>query len=559
MVTRRRFLAHTAPLTLAPWLGGCASHSSSIGGTELGPAAPPATSGFAFLHGVASGDPLADAVILWTRVTPTALLPDVPAESRAPLAADSAASSVADAGALAWVLVDWRVARDPDLNDVVQQGQIETSGALDYTAKVDVSGLAPATTYFYQFRVGAIGSPIGRTRTSPAAHTERLRFAVTSCANHPQGFFHAYRMIAERPELDLVLYLGDYIYEYGNGSFGDGEPLGRVPDPDREIVTLDDYRRRHAQYKLDPDLQEVHRQHPAVAVWDDHEVADNAYRDGARNHQVGSEGDWAARKQAAMRAFHEWLPIRAPLPGELSRIYRSFPFGDLLDLIMLDTRLVGRDPLIADPCDESQVDDPARSLLGAEQEAWLASQLSASQQRGARWRLVGQQVAFAHFLGDPAVAGCIGSVDKWSSYGASRSRVLDAIERGGIDNVVILTGDSHSSWGLDVARDPFDPNVYDPATGRGSLAVELIGPGVSSPAIPDAAQAKASELRYKATHPHIRFAEQHSQGYFIVDVTHERLRAEWYFVSPVRELAALERLGGAVVTLAGLSHLTPAS
>lgn len=549
MVTRRRFLAQTAPLTLAPLLARCTSRPSPSTAGEVPSQPLPDGMRFAFLHGVASGDPLRDAVMIWTRVTPealeTAALPD-------------AVGARADAGDGTQLAVDYRVALDPALTNVVQEGRAATSASADYTLKVDVTGLAPATTYYYQFRLGDAASPIGRTRTLPEGSVDRLRFAITSCANYPQGYFHAYRKIAERAELDLVLYLGDYIYEYANGTYGDGGPLGRVPAPDREIVTLDDYRQRHAQYKLDPDLQEVHRQHPAVVIWDDHEFTDNAHRSGAGNHQASAEGTWEARRDAAIRAYYEWMPLRAVDPADPTRIYRSFAFGDLVDLLLLDTRIVGRDRQISDECDPAQRDDPARTLLGSAQENWLTGELAASKQRGTRWRLVAQQVAFAEFVGDPPIPGCVGSDDKWSAYASTRTRVLDALEGGAIDNVVILTGDSHSSWGLDVPRAPFDPSAYDPVSGRGSLAVELITPGVTSPAIPDAAQAAASERRYKATHPHVRFAEHHSQGYILLDVTPESARAEWFFVSPVREPGASERPGGAVATASGQNHLVPA-
>jgi alkaline phosphatase D len=567
--TRRRFLVQTAPITLASWLGACGGPGvtaiTAPGGTPEATLVPPGST-FEFRHGVASGDPLADAVILWTRVTPVAPVAPVPSEA-APVADTTDAgtaetngsepsgteTSRADAGATR-VSVDWSIALDPGLTRVVQTGRAETDADADYTVKVDVRGLAPGVTHYYRFGVGQSLSPIGRTRTLPQGHVEQLRLAVTSCANHPQGYFHAYRKIAERADLDLVLCLGDYIYEFGNGTFGDGAPLGRIPDPDHEILSLDDYRRRHAQYKLDPDLQELHRQHPAVAVWDDHELADNAWRGGAANHTPAREGDWEVRKAAAIRAFHEWLPIRSN-PDDLIRIYRAFSFGDLIDLIMLDTRVIGRDRSPNDVCDVAEVNDPSRSLLGAEQEAWFFAQLASSRDRGARWRVIGQQVAFGQFLGNPPVAGCIGSTDKWGAFSAARGRVLDTLDAGKIDNVVILTGDSHSSWGLDIARDPFDPNAYDAATGRGSLAVECICPGITSPGITDARAAATSEVLYKATHPHIKYANQHEQGYVLIDLTHERLRAEWYHVSPVREPAALEHLGGAAVSLAGQNHL----
>lgn len=530
MVTRRRFLAQTGSVGLVPWLvtaAGCgpaASRDRAVKGPRGEVAA-------AFLHGVASGDPLADGVILWSRVT---------------LEGEHVAGEPVD--------VEWRIGLEPELRAPVQSGRAQTDASQDYTVKVDVRGLDAGTTYYYEFSVGRVASPVGRTRTLPAGHVERLRMGVTSCANYPYGFFHAYRKLAERSDLDVVLYLGDYLYEYGNGAYGDGTPLGRVPDPDRELVSLPDYRRRHAQYKTDPDLQAVHGQHPCVAVWDDHESADNAYRDGAANHQAAREGEWQARKHNAMTAFFEWMPIRPAAPGDVERIYRTFSWGDLVDLIMLDTRLVGRDRQVDDACDRAQLEDPARSLLGAEQESWLISELQGSRDRSTRWRVIGQQVRFGE-LRDLAAPECVGGADGWSGYGASRSRLLSALASG-IGDVIILTGDSHSSWGFDLPSDPFDPRLYDPDTGRGSLAVEIIVPGVTSPNIQDREEATRSEERYRELYPHLIFTEQHSQGYVILDVTEERARAEWHFVSSVRRPEALARLGGAVEVGAGENHLT---
>jgi len=530
-VTRRRFLARATPLSIAPWLGAC-------GSGEPGPA-PDAGTGvsaadYEFLHGVASGDPLPDGVVLWTRVTPRA------SDGVAPPAV---------------VTVLWRVALDAQMSEVVLEGEATTGPDIDYTVKVYVRGLASASRYHYSFQAGGAASPVGTTRTLPVGSVSSLRLAVTSCANYPQGFFHAYRQIAARTDLDVVLYLGDYIYEYANVVYGDGYPIGRVPEPNREVISLSDYRRRHAQYKLDPDLQAVHGAHPALVVWDDHDITDNAYRDGAENHQSG-EGDWEARKQAAVTAFYEWIPIRAADPSDPLRIYRSFAYGDLVDLTLLDTRIVGRDALTADYCDP-RLQDPARQLLGPEQEAWFFEQLAQSKSRATRWRLVGQQVAFGQFVGNPPVAaGCVASRDKWSAYPAARARVLDAIARGGIDNVVFLTGDAHFSCGLDIARDPFDPAVYDPASGNGSLAVELIVPGVTSAGAASTDDALAGSRALSENHPHLAFLDLFYQGYLLLDVTHERLHAEWYFVSSVREPAASERLGGTVVVAAGQNHLT---
>jgi alkaline phosphatase D len=533
-VTRRSFLGGLGPATLAPLWGGCgsgadqtqvtpaASWQLGAGADELPQWPAGAASTAPFLHGVASGDPLADAVILWTRVTPP---------SAAPTAID----------------IEWRVARDRDFREVVAHGNTQALGADDYTLHVDVGGLSPGTTYYYQFHALGQASQRGRTKTLPVGDVARARLAITSCANYPSGFFNAYAQLA-RSDLDLVLHLGDYLYEYGNGTLGDGRPLGRLPDPPNEIVSLDDYRRRHAQYKTDADLQELHRQHPWLVIWDDHEIADNAYRDGAFNHQASREGDYAARRASALRAYFEWMPLRrGPAPEQ---IYRSFSCGSLLDLMLLDTRIIGRDQQV-NACDVERLGQTGRQLLGAAQEAWLAAELEASQARGARWRFIGQQVIFAPLA--RSTRGCVSSPDEWDGYAASRERLFDVLEQGGIDNVVMLTGDAHSAWGIDVPRDPFEPAAYDPVSGRGSRLVELVAPPVSSP--PAGAPAETI-LR---THPHVKFANQTRHGYVLVDVTPERARAEWYFLRTVRERSLDVELGAAYQVGAGEAHLVPSA
>jgi len=467
---------------------------------------------------VASGDPLADRVILWTRVTPS-----------------EAVSVVLE--------VQWRVATDVDLEDVVSEGSALTDETRDYTLHVDVGGLSENTTYYYQFRAYGLTSVRGRTKTLPGNSSERMRFGVASCANYPAGFFNVYGLLAEA-DVDLILHLGDYLYEYENLRFGDGSAIGRLPDPPKEVVSLDEYRRRHAQYKTDPDLQQLHRQHPFIAIWDDHEVANDAFGTGAGNHQAASEGDFATRKASALRAYREWMPIRTSEPPE--RIFRSFACGDLLDLVMLDTRLTGRDQQV-DRCDTEALAAPARQLLGAEQENWLAEQLTQSQARGARWRLIGQQVMFAPLL--RSASGCVQNPDQWDGYAASRARVLDLLRARQIDNVVLLTGDMHSAWALDVAEDPFDPARYDPATGAGSELVEFVTPAISSPA------AGLPEARLLELHPHLKFTDQTRQGYVLLDVTRERVLGEWYFSATVREPSAEVVLGAAFQTLAGEPHL----
>jgi alkaline phosphatase D len=518
-LTRRRFLGQATPLGLAAFLPACgsadpadpgASSDQESGGEPM--------SGAVFGHGLASGDPLSDAVILWTRVTPRG-------------------------GDAARVDVSWRMASDPEMRTLVAMGTASTDADLDYTVKVDARGLGSDTSYYYDFSALGSRSRVGRTKTLAADGGSHVRLAVTSCANYPAGFFNAYRAIAARADVDLVLHLGDYLYEYGNGVLGDGAPLGRLPNPNKEVATLEEYRLRHAQYKADPDLQEAHRQHPFITVWDDHEISNNGYRDGAANHQPDSEGDWSVRKLAAMRAYFEWMPIRAAAPAEVSLIYRAFAFGDLFDLMMLDTRYVGRDARIVSNCDVVGIKDEARSLLGAEQESWLLQSLRDSHARGARWRLLGQQVMFGQ-LSD-AAQGCVSHTDQWDGYAQSRARVLSLLRDEGIGNVVILTGDAHSSWALDITEDPFDPERYDAATGQGSLAVEFVAPGVTSPGTNSATSA------ILATHPHLKFADFSRRGYVLLDIDRERVQAEWYFMATLSERRADEELAVSFETLQG--------
>ena len=519
-LSRRRFLGHGAGWSLSALIPACAGR----GGDDAGYTGSSST----FEHGVASGDPLADAVILWTRVTPPAA-----AEGRLPS-----------------IEVEWRVASDPEMTRVAATGAALADAEADYTVKVDVRGLEPDTTYYYDFVALDVRSRVGRTKTLPSGGVERARLAVVSCANLPAGFFTAYRAIAARPDLDLVLHLGDYLYEYANGTLGDGSAIGRLPEPDRELLSIDDYRARHAQYKRDADLQELHRQHPLLAIWDDHEIANNGYRDGAGNHQADSEGDWLERKRSAMRAYFEWMPIRPASAGDDERIYRQFAYGDLFDLLMLDTRYAGRDPRIATSCDRAGIDDPARSLLGADQEAWLLDALQASHARGASWRLVAQQVMMGQ-LSD-AARGCVTHPDQWDGYAPSRARVLARLREEAIDNVVVLTGDAHSSWAFDLAESPFDAEAYDGTSGQGSLAVEFVTPSVSSPA------SFVADGESPATHPHLKYMDLVRHGYVLLDVTRERVQAEWYYVSSVLEPTAEEALGATFQVRAGQNCLVPA-
>jgi alkaline phosphatase D len=466
--------------------------------------------GRVFLHGVASGDPRHDRVILWTRISGSA-------QSARPR-------------------VRWEVARDPDFRQIVERGETRTDARRDFTVKVDAAGLRPQTTYYYRFIANGEQSSVGRTRTLPERNGTRLRVALASCANLPAGFFNAYRGIANRHDLDVVVHLGDYIYEYQNARYGDGTAVGRVPSPDRELVTLDDYRTRHAQYKTDPDLQEAHRQHPWITVWDDHEIANNTWRDGASNHNPDQgEGSWVMRRAAAVRAYYEWMPIRASGSVADGRIYRTFRFGSLADLIMLDTRLVGRDQQA--PRDRrDQVEDPARSLLGPKQEDWLFDELQKSRAREARWQLLGQQVNFAPNTpwGRPP-----GNADAWDGYRPARDRIVDFLETNRMRSAVVLTGDVHSSWAYDVAKDPWEN--YQASTGKGAVAVELVTPSVTSPTGWNPQTAERRRTQLLQARPHLRWVEGLSHGYIVLTVSTDAIQGDWFAVPTIESRVSEER------------------
>jgi alkaline phosphatase D len=506
-----------------------------------------------FQHGVASGDPLSNAVVLWTRITPAAT-------RGAPQASHA---------------VRFELATDPAFTNIVARGATTTDAARDYTVKVDPARLRPATTYYYRFHAEGETSPIGRTRTLPVGATPRLRIAVASCSNHAAGYFNAYRRIAERADLDLVLHLGDYLYEYGPNEYGSV----RTPEPAREMVTLTDYRLRHAQYKRDADLQAVHRQHPMVCIWDDHEVTNDAWVGGAENHTEGAEGTWPERVNVALQAYYEWMPIRTPdvRPGtpDLRRNQRAFRIGDLVELVMLEERLSARSQQLAatvpTPFGNGFVQtgeflNPARTLLGAEQEAWLAARL---RQTPARWKFIGQGVMFAQLKlqGAPLAAGggVFVNTDQWDGYQPARDRLYDVLKgsngQPGVDNVVVLTGDIHSSWAADLTQDPNNANVagggYNPATGEGSRAVEFVCTSITSPGLPDPNGSTAAFLR--GVNPHFKHIEFTQRGYMLLDVTPARTVCEWWTVDTVASVSNVQTFATAFEVAHGSNRLQPSA
>lgn len=513
-VSRRQFL----------WASAAASLAGLTVRTQPAHAQEPALGG-AFQHGIASGDPLADRVILWTRVSP---------------------GDTASPGPLN---VEWRIATDPAVERVVARGSVRATPERDFTVKVDAAGLQPGQTYYYLFEARGERSPVGRTRTLPRRDVQRVRFVSLCCSNYPSGFFNVYRCVANRSDLDAVVHLGDYIYEFENGRYGDGAGMLRIPEPRREAVTLADYRLRYATYRTDSDLQEVHRQHPFIVVWDDHELANQAWSGGAANHNPEQgEGEWSVRKAAAYRAYLEWMPVReASGPG--IELYRSFRFGSLVDLIMLDARAL-RDRHAAAA---AALSDPKRSILGAAQEAWLIEQLRSSQQAGTVWKAIGQQVLFSRAAppGWPVL-----NTDSWDGYQAARDRVLDYLESGRVRDVAILSGDLHSSWALDVPRDPW--RQYKPGTGEGSLAVELLAPAISSPPFFANREVRDRAPLLRTFLPHLKFLDGDSRGYVVTDITTDRLEATWYFVPTVTQRSAVDARAASFVCERGSSRLVSA-
>lgn len=529
-----------------------------------------------FLHGVASGDPFSDSVLLWTRLSPEQ-------PGAGPLEAQ------------------WELAEDADFARIVARGVALTGPDKDYTVKAVASGLQPGRDYYYRFRSGGVVSPLGRTRTLPAGPTERVELAFVTCSLYPNGYFNAYHHISRLERVDAVVHLGDYIYEYGGApddyGMDNGLRLGRIPEPAHEIVTLADYRTRHGLYKRDPDLQAAHARAPWIVVWDDHETANDSWVGGAENHHPDRQGPWLDRERAAIRAYYEWMPIREPEPGRaFEAINRSFQFGDLATLVMLETRLLARSyqleydrpgdvPLALyssdDPARRRRVTDPAivrkameaaaagreppapyrlgpdpealrailaspeRRMLGERQEQWLAAELARSVQAGATWQLLGNQVVIARTPAPDLIkaagpasfrrmlaampadkradAGKLAwlfsfpvpfDLDGWDGYPAARERLYDALKSAG-GNPVVLSGDSHAFWA----------NALHDAQGA-YVAAEFGTSAVSSPCPGEGVPGVDLGAVFVAQAPEVKFNDQLAKGYIRLSLSRQEAVAE---------------------------------
>jgi alkaline phosphatase D len=494
-----------------------------------------------FAHGVASGDPDQSSVVIWTRIS----------------------------GLTKPVMVDWFVATDATFKHVVSNGIFNTDSSRDYTVKIIANDLEPGQTYFYKFAVADTISPTGQTQTLPVGHIEQLVLAITTCSNYPFGYFNAYDAIAKDASVDLVVHLGDYIYEYGVEGFGGemGQRIVRNHQPAHEILSLDDYRKRHAQYKTDKGSLAMHARHPLVVIWDDHETANNPWMGGAKNHQA-NEGSWEARRIASLQAYYEWLPVRDPSKAsERANYWRHYKFGDLASLITLESRHTGRSKQIsyneslpdiqsdkqAQEFAENVINASDREMLSKEMQHFLKEELNESVSAGRRWRIIGNQSVMAKSiapnLDDPVLNNLRNKLtvekqqklaerthlgkyslpsdlDTWSGYPAARERFYDIAKHANVKDLLVISGDSHSCW----QNKLFDENGQ-------SMGVELGATGVTSPrsimeSLGGEVMQRFDELN-TANNEEIIWSDGRHLGFIRLEVNHQGASGEYVTVSNV--------------------------
>ena len=502
-----------------------------------------------FDFGVASGDPLSDRVIVWTHAKYQNLSDAVP--------------------------LTWQVATDLEFTKIISSGSGQATADNGYTFKADAQGLGPNQSYFYRFVSGQHISPIGKTKTLPLGAVNEVKLAVLSCSNYPAGFFNVYAEVA-RSDADVAIHLGDYIYEYAATGYASEKAasLGRTSVPANEIVSLIDYRLRHAQYKSDADSKQFHASKPVIAVWDDHEFTNDTYKDGAENHSAATEGSFAARKAVAIQAYHEWMPIRSGM--DKSKIYRSFNFGNVLSLHMLDTRSVGRDQQVEitdliNPAKQASavatLSSPTRQLMGTEQVQWLQGQMAAST---ATWQVLGQQVlmarmefpltilqalnpsdtsAQAQIAGQKAITDYLTAkgkqaqgypltaletallaqpklgynLDAWDGYPAAREILLStaaALNK----RLVVLAGDTHNAWHSDLTL------LSGQKVGEEFATSSVSSPGLEAYLSLPPAQTKAI---FEGVVKDLKWMDASRRGYLKLTVSSTQVQGEWFFIDTI--------------------------
>ena len=504
-----------------------------------------------FKHGVASGDPLSNALIIWTRATTSQSNFEVTAA--------------------------WELASDSQFKNIIRSGREQTDKSRDFTIKIDVQELAPSTEYFYRFMGLNKQSPIGRAKTLPINNIEQVKMAVVSCSNYPAGYFNAYTDAAKQKDLDVVLHLGDYIYEYPMGGYAteNAEKIGRqlAADNSGEIITLSDYRKRYAIYRTDQGLQALHAAAPFIAIWDDHEVTNDTYKSGAENH-TPDEGDFFERRAAAIQAYYEWLPIRPPMGEQSPQIYRTFDFGNLISLHMLDTRVIARDKQLAysdyKNLETKQMDvarfasdlnNPNRQLLGNTQLNWLTSAITKS---NAKWQVLGQQVLMTKMwlpteifsqsdrtkipqvlkelvtikkavLANKAVTPeqlarvntlMPYNLDAWDGYPSEREALYKSVTALN-KKLVVVAGDTHNAW----------HGTLKNAKGE-SVGVEFATPGVTSPGMEhylalNTAQAKQMADSLSLLINDLNYCDLSHRGYMLLTITKEQITSDWRYIDNI--------------------------
>lgn len=455
--------------------------------------------GTEFPFGVVSGDPGPNRVVLWTKVF---------------------TENLAEA-----IDVNWVIATDTTLKNVVGGGSLVADSSSAFTIQVDQQGLQPATTYFYCFFTETDSSAIGRTRTASTGDAP-LRFVVASCANYQVGYYNAYAHLAKQTNIDAVLFLGDYIYEYEVK-----EEVIRPHIPSTEILSLQDYRSRYAQYRLDADLQEAHRLHPFITIWDDHEFANDSYADGAQNHDE-NEGEWTERKAIARKAFFEWIPVKRQ--PSTDRLYRNISYGNMADLYMIDGRVEGRSAPPKRHPDTGRL-DTLRTMLGATQRQWLIDGLSGSK---AHWRVLVNDVMFAPIDFGEVAKNRKFNVDAWDGYVAERNLIIDAVQADSLNNFIVLTGDIHTAWGAEVTK-AVDSETYDVRTGKGVVGAEFVTPSITSHNFDEmksklAARVAVPYLKSRKRNPHLRYLNTMDHGYMLIELNEKEAKATWIFMRTVK-------------------------
>lgn len=499
-----------------------------------------------FTHNVASGEPGPESMLLWTRYVP---------------AADTDVTHL-----------EVQVAADRGFRRIIAGGSVHTGAWRDWTAKISVDGLQPGTIYWYRF-VAADGStsPVGRTRTLPVGDVSHFGLGVFSCSNIPVGWFNAYAHASERDDLDLWMHAGDYIYEYGIASYRTADIVAErelMPAHEHEMIALADYRLRLACYRSDPDLQRLHQMVPMVALWDDHESANDSWEGGAQNHQPAREGDWSSRRAASIQAYREWLPVS-------EEPWKAYSIGTLATLYRSESRLLARtrplDSQLAEAHRASNPDaalaafrdgmwqDPTRTMLGTEQEHWFAQELRKNA-RSSIWQLVGMATIMGRTLMPEEAVGMLHShasegtvaafkrhvhgaslglpmwMDRWDGYPAARSRFLRAAQQADA-NLVMLSGDSHNAWAYSLMEDG------QPA------GVEFAVQGVTSGGIEGSlgGDPKKVALAFMERNPELVWGNTHQRGYLKLNITAEQVTSEWYFLDSIKTRST---------ALAGTHHMT---